>query len=73
MYTLTHVMLFSRLLIFSNLTFWINSYRKTIRVSNNLAPDQAQHFVRPDLNPNWLQRGYQQTTLAGEELRVERF
>ena len=28
----------------------------TIRVSNSLDPDQAQHFVGPDLGPNRLQR-----------------
>ena len=28
----------------------------TIRVSNNLDPDQARHFVRPDLGPYCLQR-----------------
>ena len=26
----------------------------TIRVSNSLDPDHAQHFVRPDLSPNCL-------------------
>ena len=33
-----------------------NSLRNTIRVSNSLDPDQAQHFVAPDLGPNYLQR-----------------
>ena len=28
----------------------------TIRVSNNLDPDQARRFVGPDLSPNFLQR-----------------
>ena len=28
----------------------------TIRVSNSLDPDQARHFVGPDLDPNCLQR-----------------
>ena len=28
----------------------------TIRVSNSLDPDQAQHFVGPDLVPNCLQK-----------------
>ena len=28
----------------------------TIRVSNRLDPDQARHFVGPDLGPNCLQR-----------------
>ena len=26
-----------------------NSYRNMIRVSNSLEPDQAKHYVRPDL------------------------
>ena len=33
-----------------------NSFRNTIRVSNSLDSDQAQHFVRADLGPNCLQR-----------------
>ena len=32
------------------------SFRNTIRVSNNLDPDQARHFVGPGLGPNFLQR-----------------
>ena len=40
----------------SKLTFSRNSYRKTIRVSNGLDPDQDQHYVGPDLGPNCLQR-----------------
>ena len=28
----------------------------TISVSNSLDPDQARHFVGPDLGPNCLQR-----------------
>ena len=33
-------------------------------VINSLDPDQAQHFVGPDLDPNFWQI-YQQTTLVG--------
>ena len=33
-----------------------NSLDATIRVSNSLDPDQARHFVGPDLGPNCLQR-----------------
>ena len=29
--------------------------RNTISVLNSLDPDQARHFVRPDLGPNCLQ------------------
>ena len=35
--------------------FQKNSFRNTIRVSNILDPDQVQHFVGPDLGPNYLQ------------------
>ena len=37
---------------FQSQTFLKNSFRNTIRVSNSLDPDQAQHFVGPDLGPN---------------------
>ena len=48
-------MLFCRLLIFSKSTFQKNSFKKTIRVSNSLDPDQARHFVGPGLGPSCLQ------------------
>ena len=38
------------------LTFSKDSFRDTITVSNGLDPDQARHFVGPDLSPNCLQR-----------------
>ena len=41
---------------FFKLTFSKKTFRNTIRVSNSLDPDQARHFVRPDLGPNCLQR-----------------
>ena len=41
---------------FSKSTYLKDSFRNTIRVSNSLDPDQAQHFVGPDLGPNCLQR-----------------
>ena len=49
-------MVFGRLLIFFfiKLFFFFNSFSNTIRVSDNLDPDQAQHFVGPDLGPNCL-------------------
>ena len=49
-------MLFCRLLIFSILTFFKNSFWNTIIVSNRSDPDQARHFVGPDLGPICLQR-----------------
>ena len=41
---------------FSKSTFLRNSSRNTIKVSNCLNPDQAQHFDGPDLDPDCLQR-----------------
>ena len=41
---------FFRMLIFKK------SFRNTIRVSNSLDPDQAGHFIGPDVGPNCLQR-----------------
>ena len=37
-------------------TFWKNSLRNTIRVSNSLVPDQSCFFVEPGLGSNCLQR-----------------
>ena len=40
-------------------------------VSNRLDPDEALHFVRPDLDPNFLQRfsaDKKKSPLAGKEL-----
>ena len=43
--------------IFFQIIFSQNSFRNacSIRVPNSLDPDQAQHYVRPDLDPNCLQ------------------
>ena len=49
-------MLFCRMLIVFKINFSKNSFRNTIQVSNRLDPDQAQHFVLPDLGPICLQR-----------------
>ena len=50
-------MLFCCLLIFFKINFFSkNSFRNTIRVSNSSDPDQARHFVGPDLGPNCLQK-----------------
>ena len=35
-----------------------------MRVSNSLDPDQAGHYIGPDLGPSCLQ-GYQQMTKVG--------
>ena len=45
-------LIFCRLLNFSKLTFSENSIRMTIKVANSLDPDQARHFVGPDLDLN---------------------
>ena len=37
-------------------TFSKKKFRDTFRYSNSLDPDQAQHFVEPDLGPNCWQR-----------------
>ena len=48
-------MVFRRLIFFfSKLTF-SRTFRKTIRVSNSLDPEQARCFVGPDLGPNCMQ------------------
>ena len=36
-------------------------------MSNSLDPNQAQHFVGPDLGPNCLQR------LSADDMQVENF
>ena len=46
-----------------------NSLDAAFRVSNSLDPDQAQHFVGPDLGPNCLQR--LPADIAGKELNTK--
>ena len=41
---------------FSKSTFLKNSFKNTVKVSNSLGPDQARHFVGPDLVLNCLQK-----------------
>ena len=43
---------------FSEVNFFKTFFQEylTISVSNSLDPDQARHFVGPDLGPNCLQR-----------------
>ena len=63
------MILLSSLLTFAKLSFSNNSFRKTIRMSICLDPDQDRHFVGPDQGPN---RGYQQMTkVAASKERVE--
>ena len=49
-------MFLSSAVFFSKSTFSKNYFGNAISVSNNLNPDQAQHFVGPDLGTNCLQR-----------------
>ena len=46
----------SYFIIVSDFTLWMLDFFNTIQVSKNLDPDQARHFVGPDLGPNCLQR-----------------
>ena len=46
----------SHFIIVQYFTLWMLDFFNTIRVSNSLDPDQAQHFVAPDLGKNCLQR-----------------
>ena len=45
-----------RLLIFFKVNFFEKFFREYQQDVNSLDPDQAQHFVGPDLGPNCLQR-----------------
>ena len=54
------------MLIFFKIGFIKNSSRNTIRVSNNLDPDQARHFVGSDPDPSCLQR------LSADDTRRQR-
>ena len=49
-------MLFCRLLIFFKINYFQIIPSVIPSMSNSLDPDQAGHFVRPDLAPNCLQR-----------------
>ena len=51
-----HAFLSSADFFSSKSTFLKSSFSDTIRVSSSLNPDQAQHFVGPDLDPNCLLR-----------------
>ena len=51
-----HDFISSAFFLSPKLTFFKKSFRNTIRVSNSLDPDQARHFVGPDLGTNCLQR-----------------
>ena len=50
-------------------TLWMLDFFNTTRVSNSLDPDQARHFVGPDLGPNCLQR--LSADIAGTEINTK--
>ena len=50
-------------------TLWMLEFFDTIRVSNSLDPDQARHFVGPDLGPNCSQR--LSADIGGKELNTK--
>ena len=47
-------MLFCCLLNFYKISFFQNSFKNTIQVSNSLDQDLARQYVGPDLGPNCL-------------------
>ena len=59
----------SHFIIVPYFTLWVLGFFNTIRVSNSLDPDQARHYVGPDLGPNCLQRLSADT--AGRELNTK--
>ena len=62
---------FAWLFVFCEISKWTfseKSLRNTIRLSNSLDPDHAQHFVWLDLGLNYLQRLSADGTQAGKEL-----
>ena len=59
-----HTLLLCHILLFG---CWI--FFNTIQMSKSLDPDQAQHFVWPDLGPKCLQR--LSADIAGKELNTK--
>ena len=59
----------SHFIIESYFTLWMLNFFNTIQVSKSLDPDQARHFVRPDLGPNCLQR--LSADITGKELNTK--
>ena len=50
-------------------TLWMLDFFNTIGVSNSLDPDQARHFVGPEMGPNCLQR--LSADIAGKEVNTK--
>ena len=66
---------YSFTLIYCDIFYSLNTrFFNTVRVSNSLDPDQARHFVGPDLGPNCLQRlsaDNKSRPLAGKEFNTK--
>ena len=61
----------SHFIILPYFTLRMLDFFYTIRVSNSLDPDQARHFVGPDLGPNCLQRLSAETKDTPNRQRVK--
>ena len=59
----------SHFIIVSYFTLWMLDFFNIIRASKSLDSDQAQHFVGPDLGPNYMQR--LSADVAGKELNTK--
>ena len=59
----------SHFIVVPYFTLWMLDFFVIIRVSNSLDPDQAQHFVVPDLGQNCLQR--LSADIASKELNTK--
>ena len=60
------LLLFLHTLLLCHFNLTMLGFFNNILVSNSLDPDQAQHFVGPDLSPNCLQR--LSADIAGKKL-----
>ena len=56
LYMLGHFAYFFVVCRFYNKIWLLKKIRNNIIILNRLEPDQALHFVRSDLDPNWLQK-----------------
>ena len=56
---------------FPRALLWMLDFFNTMQVSNSLDPDEALHCVRPDLDPNCLQR--LSADIVGKELNTKQF
>ena len=59
----------SHFIIVPYFTLWMLDFFNTIRVSNSLDPDQARHFVDPNLGSKCFQR--LSANIVGKELNTK--